>query len=406
MPYIETLKVLQTGNTSTSIFETMALLLNLNKDLHRVSFVRDREGSRLSVGDSLDLASPTSGKPRKKRWWEQKKETGQLRLPFSLYEPAEIIHVSYDNRGRRMRLELRFVNGEGDEKTITFYHNGHTPLGYDSIKAIRVHGVVKKWVEPTGEDAPDTSPFSDLASLTQTLSSGQRYSPSHRECADLVERAMEHGIAVTANHEVYDDITGERVGTEFRVVERQVSHALPDPVRYISFRRLDGTAGCYRINHSRIRFVDSRASSRTECHNMLEVAMRNGVVVTPSGKVYDRESGIFLGASLQLTSEPEASLFTEGRLRFRYSEECSVRGDLTMPGGERWTFQTYAAKIVHIDREVYTPPNQGTRAQQQNVVFARNYSRSGGSYSDWVNSVGGSFNIRGTQSGRVSGDGE
>jgi hypothetical protein len=399
MPYVETLKVLQTGNTSVGIFETLALLLNVNRDMRRVSFIRDRGDSRLSVGDSLELTSPTTGKQRKRRWWEQEKETGQLRLPFSLYEPAEVLRVEYDSNRRRMRLKLRFVNVDGVEKTLNLYHDGHTPLDCDGIKAIRVHEVIKKWVGPREEEAA-ASPFSDSQSLTRTPSSEQRYDPSRRDCEDSVERAMEHGIAVTATHRVYDDVTGEYVGKEFEVLpltrDDAYSHpyrldsCTPDLIRYVSFRRLNGSTVNWRINHSRIRFVDSRTPSGTECHNMLEVAMHNGVVVTPSGKVYDRESGIFLGDNLQLTSGPEMGLF-DGTMR-RYSEDTSIRGDMVMPNGERWGFQTHHSNVTHIDRETYVPPAESERERQwQSESFMRNYSLSGGSFSNWVDAAGVSF---------------
>ena len=403
MPYIETLKVLQTGNTATGIFETMTLLLNLSKDTHRVSFIYDLIDTRLSVGDSLELASPTSGKPRKKRWWEQgseqKKEAGQLRLPFSLYESAKIIHASYDSSLRQMKLKLRFVNVAGVEKTITFYNDGHASLDGDGLKAIRVHKVIRRRVEPTGEDAPDTSPFFDYTPPTPISSSGQRYSPSWGECMELAERAMEHGIAVTASHKVYDDETGEWIGSEFRVVEMWYGDS---PMRYISFERLDGRLIRHRINRSHIRFVDNRAPSGTECRNMLEVAAQNGMVVTPSGKVYERESGVFLGHSLQLTSAADPPLFDDSP---DSTERISIRGEMIMANGERWGFQTYPSKVTHIEREVYTPAVWGERERRrENEMFASNYSPLYGAHSDWVNSVDGSFNIRGTQSNRVSGE--
>jgi hypothetical protein len=409
MPYVETLKVLQTGNTSVGIFETMALLLNVDRDMRRVSFVRDRGVSRLSVGDSLELASPTAGKQRKKRWWEQEKETGQLRLPFSLYEPAKIIHVSYDNSRRQMKLKLRFVNVAGVEKTITFYNDGHARLADDGIKAIRVHEVIKKWVGPREEVTEEAvPPFSDYDSLTRTSSSGQRYSPSRRDCEDLVERAMEHGIAVTTCHWVYDDVTGEYVGNEFqaRPFESEV-HLNPnrldlgaDPIRYISFRRLDGRYVNYRINHSRIRFVEDRTPSGTECRNMLEVAMGNGIVVTPAGKVYDKENGIFLGDCLQLTSEPQLPTFDNSP--YRCSEDVTIHGDMVMPDGGRWGFQTYASKVTHIDNEVYTSPAWGERERRRrNSEFASLYGGPG-SFENWANSSGPSFDY----SARASRPGE
>jgi hypothetical protein len=375
MPYIKTLKVLQTGNTSTGIFETMAILLNLTKDTHRVSFVHDRNDrydSRLSVGDSLEVASPTSGKPRKKRWWEQKKETGQLRLPFSLYEPAKIMQASYDNSRRHMELKLRFVGVEGVEKNIILCHDGHDD---SAVKAIRVHEVVKKWVE--SEEVPGVPPFSGTPSVTQTLISGQQSNLSQRDCGELVERAMEHGIAVTADHKVYDDITGELVGTEFQAAEaRRVN-------RYISFRRLDGMDVHHRINHSSIRFVDSRAPSGTECRNMLETAMREGMVVTPAGKVYDAGSGVFLGTALRLTTDPSQVLFDDS---YRgYSNDTSVRGDLIMPDSEVWAFQVHTSKVTHTNREIYTTPawSERERRHRQYAMFAHNY---GNMSNDWVNS--------------------
>jgi hypothetical protein len=400
MPYIETLKVLQTGNTYTGIFEAMALLLNLNKLLHKVSFVRDQSGSRLSVGDSLDVTSATAGRPRKKRWWEQKKATGQLRLPFSLYEPAKILIASYDNSRRQMRLKLRFMNVDGVEKTVNLYHDGHDNIAGNGVKAIRVHAVIKKWVEPTREeDAPDACPFlgtpSPFQTPTQTPNSEQQSNLSQRDCEDLAERAMEHGIAVTESNKVYDDVTGEYVGSEFQALPMTAGAAEGrlDPFRYISFRGLDGRVIRHRIKQSRIRFVDDRAPSGTECRNMLEVAMRNGMVVTPSGKVYDAEGGTFLGDQLNITTDPSPPAF-DGRYR-GHPEMASVRGDMVMSNGEQWGFQTDASKVTYIGRETYTTPAQGEReGRQRNYEFASLYGNApahGNMSNDWVNSPGAAF---------------
>jgi hypothetical protein len=188
---------------------------------------------------------------------------------------------------------------------------------------------------------------------------------------------MEHGIAVTADHKVYDDVTGECVGNEFQAAPfESEEHLNPyrldagvsDPIRHIIFRRLDGRDAHYRITHSRIRFVDNRAPSSTECYNMLGVAMRNRMVVTPLGKAYDAESGVFLGYSLRLTSAP--TRFDDSYLG--YPEDPSIRGNLIMPDGERRSFQTYASKVTHIDRETYTPPTQNERERRRGE-FARLY---------------------------------
>jgi hypothetical protein len=297
-----------------------------------------------------------------------------------------------------MRLKLRFMNVDSAEKTVNLYHDGHDNLASDGVKAIRVHAVIAKWVEPTGEEGAEASPFLGSQSLTptQTPNSEQQSNLSRRDCEELAERAMEHGIAVTASHWVYDDVTGEYVGNEFQVLPMAAGAAEGrfDSIRYISFRGLDGRVIRHRINHSRIRFVDDRAPSGTECRNMLEVAMQSGMIVTPSGKVYDAESGTFLGDQLNITTEPSPPVFAESH--HGHFEITSVRGDIVMPDGERWGFQTDASKVTYIDRETYTTPAGVEREsrQRQDAMFAFNYGNApayGNRSNDWVNSSGVAF---------------
>jgi hypothetical protein len=118
---------------------------------------------------------------------------------------------------------------------------------------------------------------------------------------------------------------------------------------------------------------------------MMEAGVQNGLVVTPSGKVYERESGILLGDRLSITTEPPTF---DNRYQMR-PEGASVRGDMVMPNGENWGFQTYASKIEYIGRETYTPQSQSSRdTQWRDAMFA---SRYGGNANDWVNAAGITF---------------
>ncbi len=163
-----------TGNTQGTIFDCLCYLYERVQRAadFRVSLVYKTHRKLVRVGDDLELIDLSTGRAVKKRWWERK-DTSQLRLPFSLYQPATIISLERVAIGtfrlriqhEDARLAIRYVHGRG--------------LHGSGLKAIRIHWVVPP--APPIKEVETSIPFNaaaqapelSLLQLADALASGQ-----------------------------------------------------------------------------------------------------------------------------------------------------------------------------------------------------------------------------------------
>lgn len=342
MPYIETLTSGAVANTPAAIFRAMCDINNCTDKQFRVSVVyRTRNGNVLCVGDSLDAAGG-----KKKRWWEKKKKpTGQLRLPFPLYEPAQVIGAEYGGSNGMMKVKIKRRSDLSKASyTVTLTHNGN---GRGNVLAIKIHTVTRKLVEEEDQSQP---PFALTTTGTQPTNSepestpSSETSPSRSIALRLLNEACQNGMQITPTGVVYDARTGRRVGDNSNVLE------LPQYDRATLTLRLcgiDGETYGVTIDRCMVQYIDERGPTALECVELLEAAIRVGLVVTTTGDVYNRETGRLIGSAIQV----EMTHYAADNEPYRLPRYAS--GSLRMLNNEERNFQMDGHDLTYVASETF-----------------------------------------------------
>lgn len=340
MPYIETLTSGAVANTPAAIFEAMCDINNCNGYQYKVSVVyHSRNGKVLCIGDSLDVANG-----KKKRWWEKKKKpTGQLRLPFTMYEPAQVISADYDGSNGMMRIKIKRRSDLSRASYTVILTYGGNSRG--NVLAIKIHKVMRKLVEEGDQSQP---PFCldldwDSANLRDSIVPSPTQ-PATSVLISLLNDAILNGIAITPTGVVYDAQTGRRLGDD------GVLRTNPDGLTAVQLRGPDGDTYGLNLRQDIVHHIDERGPSALECVELLEAAARVGMVVTTTGDVYNRVTGGLVGSAIQVETTAEYRVPVDSGSPWL---PRSVRGELRMLNNEVRNFQVGEDSLTYVGSETF-----------------------------------------------------
>ncbi|MHC4188385.1 MAG: hypothetical protein ACYSUB_01695 [Planctomycetota bacterium] len=252
MPSTRELRECRSGSTPDTIYNCLNYLYNLwnqnsltRSSQWRVSLIIGSGSNRLYIGDDLELANPLNNKLRKKRWWEDK-EFNQLKLPFALFQPAEIVSMS-KNRDGRFELGFKFIDDDGTTKynAATFYIYDSLREGGHSIKAIRIHTVGG---QETVEREPE-NPFVETGHRAR----GTPITP--RDTIQILLDGLRRGLVVTTDRTVYNRDTGEQIGYEFEMRNEAISRPFPNSPIAMSQRQRYPRCSMRMQNGERYQFI-------------------------------------------------------------------------------------------------------------------------------------------------------
>ena len=194
MPYIRTLENREAATTSRAIFREMAALLELDRTQYKISF---RQLGGDTVGVDLPVRS-NEGRARKKRWWEMERHPNQLNLPFQLYQPAIILSVHFAAHWREMQITVQYTDDAGEVQMCELrYNDGSGNDSHNNVVALQLHKIVRRRIPDAAEGTP---------LLTA------------REAAELLRAAGVNGLDIQPDSVALDRVTGDIVGTEFRIL--------------------------------------------------------------------------------------------------------------------------------------------------------------------------------------------
>ena len=135
------------GNTLASIDECLHYIYAYTpRTSLRVSVVCTWGKVVYTIGDDLGVVDSKTLRIRKKRWWERR-DPSQLRLPFSLYSPAEVLNLNRSYNGENYELDISYSNASNKKAKLRlgFYPNSLPPTSVNflspiwAIRAIKVH---------------------------------------------------------------------------------------------------------------------------------------------------------------------------------------------------------------------------------------------------------------------------
>jgi hypothetical protein len=236
------------ATTPSDIFEAMYSLCNCHDKQFRVSVVYcARAGDIIRIGDSLNVVG---SKPP--RWW-QKKTSDQLRLPFAMYEPAQVISATYSSSNSMMKVKIALTNEiYGNIDTIMLTHDGNDR---GIVRAIKIHTVTRQLVE---EEDQTPTPFATTTNGMPTLDTESGPPPNQPDCAanwpELLNRGIQNGLEITPTGVCYDARTGQRLGDN---ADLQSSEGLGATVA-VHLRGLDGISYRFIIARGLIRQIGER----------------------------------------------------------------------------------------------------------------------------------------------------
>ncbi len=191
-----------TGNEPDAIYLCLRYLMNCTSEQRkqrRVSVIFGTGKSQVSIGDDLEIADLYTRKLRKKRWWEKQQNNRQLKLPFLLFDPAEILSITRNRCEDVYALRLCCEN----HTLLTSFQSIDWPLETSfGLKAIRIHKVANQ--------SEDKIHCTEDSSITG--------------CVQIAERAVCDGIIVTRCGDVYNKITGVHVGTNLTMEPELLEH--------------------------------------------------------------------------------------------------------------------------------------------------------------------------------------
>lgn len=270
MPYVYKLTDHMFGDTQQTILGCLNYLAQSRRDAlnrTRVSIVFGNGANRRWVGHDLSARKIKNGSVCKERWWEADKYAKeQMYLPFNEYKPARVLGIYMDRFSIIAELHLKYIDDNGAEYTVITTFNSEEGLASEalrSIKAIKIHKRTRHWVE---EEEPEVSPFvmRDGDEQCESFQMLSRYLSEQQENlrtygTRLLQQAIQNGITVTRNHDVYDTVTGDLVGTNCSAQLESLAGPFTPPEYYCGYVTIPGTQEqfCFRIPESRVRYTSA-----------------------------------------------------------------------------------------------------------------------------------------------------
>lgn len=350
MPYIETLENRAAAVTPRAIFTEMSAILELDMTKYKISF---KQFGGDAVGVDLPVWSD-EGHARKKRWWESEPHPNQLNLPFPLYQPAIILHRRYDTSWQEMQVKVHYTDDEGVQ-TRTLQYNGDScsgSRGRNNVVALQLHKIVRKFI-------PDAAGGEALLTA--------------REASSLLAAAGENGLDIQPDGIAVDRATGDVVGADFRILfsySRQT--AVGEPLEACRMHLRDGESQSFYIERRKLRQLRPGRPTEDESSRLLTQATHRGVVITSTGDLYDKVSGELIGTDARLDASPPVAV-ERGELSL--APPLNIRGAVRLLSGQTHCFWIPAGLLDCRVSASYFAPTQA------------------------------SFNVRGTQSSRVTAGG-
>ena len=317
MPYIRTLESRLIAASPSTIFREMSALLELDITNYLVSFKQSRGAT---VGVDLPIGSG-EGRARKKRWWEVGPHPNQLNLPFQLYQPAFILRREYVAHRREMRIWVQYEDDGGNaQKRLLRYNDGSCDDSCDdsrnNVIALQLHKIVRTLVPDAAEGVP---------LLTA------------REAAELLRVAGTNGLDIQLDSVALDRVTGDVVGTEFRLLPSgsRLNNS-GESLEACCIRLRDGEQINFYIERRALRQLHTGLPTGEECIRMVTQAARYGMVITSTGRVYNKVSGELIGTCASLDALPPVEVERGELSLVPPSNRC---GDMRLLNGRRFWFQ-------------------------------------------------------------------
>lgn len=337
MPYIETLENRVIATTPREIFKEMAKLLELDITKYKISF---KQAGADTVGVNLPVWS-NEGRLRKKRWWEVGQHPDQLNLPFQLYQPATILRREYVTHRREIHVRVQYTYDDGNAQRRTLRCNdGSCNANRNNVIALQLHKIARKFIP----DATEPEVRMGLTILTA------------REGASLLRVAGTNGLDIQPDGVAIDQVTGDIVGTDFQLLSGGTRlNASGEPLQAYKLRLRDGELlNCY-IERRKVRQLRPGRPTGEECRRMVSQAARRGMVITSTGRVYDKESGELVGTDACINTSPQR-LMIRGDLSIH--SPSSVTGDVRLLNGQTYGFWIESHLLECVVSANYFAPTQ------------------------------------------------
>jgi hypothetical protein len=202
---------------------------------------------------------------------------------------------------------------------------------------------------------------------------GETLRSSVREGARLLNDALVHGMDIRPDGIAIDRETKTVVGADFRPIPLGARlNDSGEPLEMCRMRLRDGEGMTFYIERRRLRQLRLGRPTEEECDRMMDRAVHRGMVITSTGDLYDKVSGELIGTDARL-DVPRPISIERGELAL--APPSSASGDVRLLSGRTHCFWIESHLLDCRVSESYFAPTQR------------------------------SFNVRGTQSGRVTAGG-
>jgi hypothetical protein len=353
MPYIKTLENRTIAVTPREIFGEMASLLELDMTKYVISF-------KQAGGDTVGVDLPVwfdEGRARKKRWWEAEPNPNQLNLPFRLYQPATILRRQFVTHRREMQIKVQYTCDGATHKRVLRYNDGSCNTRRNNVIALQLHRIRRTFV-------PDAAEHGERMGLTVLTG---------REATTLLNDALARGLDIQTDGIATDRLSGDVVGADFqRLYSGARLNSSGEPLEACRMRLRDGEGMTFYIERRRLRQFREERPTEEECSRLLTQAVHRGMVITSTGDLYDKVSGELIGTDARLDASPPVEV-ERGELAL--APPSSASGDVRLLSGQTHSFWIESHLLGCRASESYFAPTQPV------------------------------FNVRGTQSGRITAGG-
>jgi hypothetical protein len=193
-----------------------------------------------------------------------------------------------------------------------------------------------------------------------------------REAANLLSNAVEHGLDIQTDGIAVDRVTGDVVGADFRILPSDgILNNVCEPLIACRMRLRDGEKMTFYIERRRLRQLRPGRPTEEACVRLLTQAIRRGLVITSTGHVYDKVTGVLIGTDARL--DPPRVLREGERNSMGLLPPISVSGDVRLLSGQTRCFWIEAGLLDCRVSESYVAPTQRTcyvRGTQSSRVTA------------------------------------